>query len=137
MNKIISTGSIAICLFSISLLNSVHAGEVNILAAEFRTSGNNQWSVNVTLKHEDSGWDHYADNWRIVDSQGKLLGERVLYHPHVNEQPFTRSLNSVKLEKGISLIYIEAHDKMHGWTPHRLTVDLSKAIDGHLRVVAK
>jgi len=124
----------AACLFALSLLNTASAGEVKILAAEFKNSGNNQWSVNVTLRHEDTGWEHYADNWRIVDSKGRILGDRVLYHPHVGEQPFTRGLDGVKITKGMSLVYIEAHDKVHGWTPKRLKVDLSQAVDGHLRV---
>ncbi len=45
----------------------------------------------VTLTHPDTGWDHYADGWRVEDADGVILGTRVLGHPHVNEQPFTRS----------------------------------------------
>ena len=45
------------------------------------------WRFDVTLSHPDTGWDHYADGWRIIDSAGKELGLRMLAHPHVNEQP--------------------------------------------------
>ena len=48
-------------------------------------------SIHVTLRHPDSGWDHYADVWRVFDPEGQKLAERVLLHPHVDEQPFTRS----------------------------------------------
>lgn len=48
-------------------------------------------TAHVTLTHGDTGWDHYADVWRIYTPEGTLLAERILAHPHVNEQPFTRS----------------------------------------------
>lgn len=118
----------------LAALNTSNADEVKILAADFHSSSNNLWSVDVTLKHNDTGWDHYADNWRVVDDKGNVLGDRVLYHPHVTEQPFTRGLSSVKIPEGITTVYIEAHDKVHGWTQNRLKVDLGKASGGRLRV---
>jgi len=124
-------------LLSLSLASSLYANDVNILAADLKHQGNNTWSLSVTLKHDDTGWDHYADNWRLVDSQGKVLGDRVLYHPHVNEQPFTRSLNAIhipaaKLSAG-EILYVEAHDKVHGWTKKRLVLDLSLVKNGRLQ----
>ena len=49
-------------------------------------------TIHVTLAHPDTGWDHYADGWEVVTGDGTSLGLRVLAHPHVDEQPFTRSL---------------------------------------------
>lgn len=86
----------------------------------------NNWTFNVTLQHADTGWDHYADGWRIVDAKGTVLGHRTLHHPHVNEQPFTRSLSSVKIPAGTKIIFVEAHDKVHGWNKDKVRVDLSK-----------
>ena len=48
--------------------------------------------LSVTLKHDDSGWEHYADLWQVVSESGQVLGTRTLLHPHVEEQPFTRDL---------------------------------------------
>lgn len=101
------------------------AGDVEIRHARFEQSGSN-WRVAVTLKHADSGWDHYADGWRVVDADGKVFGHRTLYHPHVNEQPFTRS-DSMAIPAGTTRVFVEAHDKVHGWAPTRLAVDLDKA----------
>ena len=84
------------------------------------------WTFNVTLQHADTGWKHYADGWRIVDGKGNVLGNRTLYHPHVNEQPFTRSLSSVKIPAGTTIIFVEAHDKVHGWNKDRVRIDLKK-----------
>ncbi len=128
------TGLLAIGVLTMS--TQAFANDVQILAAELNSRGDNLWLVKVTLKHADTGWEHYADNWRVVDKDGNILGDRVLLHPHVDEQPFTRSLSGVKIPDGISTVYIEAHDKKHGWTPNRLTVDLSKLVDGRLKVDA-
>jgi len=123
-------------LFTVLILLSatVQAGDVQILSAEFNKNRNDTWNVDVTLNHADTGWEHYADNWRIVDLDGNILGDRVLYHPHVNEQPFTRSLSNISLSKDTRIVYIEAHDKVHGWTENRLKIDLNKAVDNVLKV---
>jgi hypothetical protein len=127
----------SLLLLILSATGTAHAGEVSILAADFRATGENNWSVSVTLRHADTGWDHYADNWRVVDGAGNILGDRVLYHPHVDEQPFTRGLSSVRIPDGAGSVYIEAHDKVHGWTSQRLTVDIGMVRDGRLRVEAQ
>jgi len=137
MKKLNKTNALLTIYLALTVFNTASAGDVKILAAEFQSSDGNRWSVSVTLEHGDTGWDHYADNWRVVDGEGNILGDRVLYHPHVDEQPFTRSLGSVKVPEGVTKVYIEAHDKVHGWTPNRLSVDLRKAGDGHLRVKAE
>ena len=125
-------------LLSGVFIQCVEAGEVAILEAKLTQQSNNLWSLSVTLKHQDTGWDHYADNWRLVDANGIILGSRVLYHPHVNEQPFTRSLNGIQIpehfiEQGETL-FIEAHDKRHGWSKNPLPMDLNHLKKGRLRV---
>ena len=137
MKKQNRANALAATLFALTMLNTVEADNVRILAADFHNSGGDNWSVKVTLKHGDTGWDHYADNWRVVDGEGNILGDRVLLHPHVDEQPFTRSLGDVEVPVGTTTVYIEAHDKVHGWTPSRLKVDLSKVSGGHLNVEVK
>ncbi len=121
-------------LLYLVFFNTVLAGQVEIIAAEFHNTGGTHWSINVTLKHEDTGWEHYADNWRIVDENGKILGDRVLYHPHVNEQPFTRSLGNVEVPIKNKIVFITAHDKVHGWTTEHLKVDLSNIQGSRVRV---
>ena len=91
------------------------ADEVQIVNAKAE-SQRGSWVFHVTLKHGDTGWKHYADAWRVVTADGKELGTRTLYHPHVEEQPFTRSLGDVKIPAGTKEVFIEAHDKVHGWS---------------------
>lgn len=112
-------------LAMVLLIGTVQAGEVEIRHASFEKSADG-WRVAVTLKHGDSGWDHYADGWRVVDRDGRIFGHRTLYHPHVNEQPFTRS-HHVTIPAATAQVFVEAHDKVHGWATTRLAVDLGKA----------
>ncbi len=114
--------------------NAVWAGQVEIVAVEFQRSGG-QWVVHTTLKHDDTGWDHYADGWRVVSADGKqVYGERTLFHPHEDEQPFTRSLSGVSIPSGIVEVFVEAHDKVHGWSPQRIKVLLDRASGDRFKV---
>lgn len=101
----------------------VRAGEVEIVSADLVQRGAG-WQVSVTLRHGDTGWNHYADAWRVVTESSQVLGTRVLRHPHVEEQPFTRMLDDVVIPAGVSVVYIEARDTVHGWAPKRLRVDV-------------
>ena len=112
----------------------VMAGEVEIKHVELRSNtGGGKWTFYVTLKHNDTGWDHYADAWRIVDDEGKVIGKRVLYHPHEHEQPFTRSLSGVNIAED-AIIYVEAHDKVHGWSKDRVKIDFDFAEGDRYRI---
>ena len=107
--------------------SSAFADDARVEFAEFQNQGGGTWWVNVTLRHADTGWEHYADAWRVVGPDGAELGKRVLYHPHENEQPFTRSLSGVKIPQGVTTVWVEAHDNVHGWNKTRLEVDLTKS----------
>jgi hypothetical protein len=120
---------LSVMLIIVCAVKTATADEVKILSADFQRGMDGLWQVNVTLQHGDTGWDHYADHWRVVDGQGNVLANRVLYHPHVNEQPFTRSQGGVKIPVGMESVYIEARDKVHGWTEKRLKVDLRELAD--------
>ena len=110
---------------SILLTTSVFANDVEIVKVEL-TSQSGTWRADVTLKHADTGWDHYADAWRLVDEQGNEIGKRTLYHPHVNEQPFTRSLSGFHISSDKKIIFVEAHDKKHGWSSNKIKIDMKK-----------
>ncbi len=105
-------------------LRPAFAGDVNIVDAKATSEGNGLFRFTVTLRHADNGWDHYADRWDILGPDGTVLGSRVLMHPHVAEQPFTRSLSGVDIPEGLKAIAIRAHDKQHGDSPKLFRVSL-------------
>jgi len=122
MKKILT----GICVIaSILVSNTSVANEVEIVKVMIEPSAH-RWTFHVTLKHDDKGWDHYADGWRIVDADGNELGMRKLWHPHENEQPFTRTLANVLVPDGKSIVYIEAHDKVHGWSKQRVKINMKQ-----------
>lgn len=90
-----------------------------IEAAELRGT-----TLHVTLSHPDTGWDHYADGWQVATPDGEILGTRVLAHPHVQEQPFTRSL-SIDLPEGLRALHIRARDNVDGWGDQVFVLPLS------------
>lgn len=100
------------------------ADDAVIEAVEARPSGD-AWIFSVTLSHGDTGWDDYADGWRVVQEDGTELGLRVLHHPHVEEQPFTRSLSGVSIPDGVSTVYVEARTNTGGWGEARHAVTLA------------
>ncbi len=98
------------------------AGEVSIVDVRVECAGSCTFSV--TLEHADEGWNHYADRWDVVTLDGELLKTRVLYHPHVDEQPFTRSLSGVSIPAGVKQVRIRARDSKHGFSPREVVVDI-------------
>lgn len=87
-----------------------------ILDARLEKTGAS-YSIAVTLAHPDEGWDHYADGWRVETVEGTVLGTRELAHPHVEEQPFTRSLSGLKLPEGTTQIVLRSRCSVDGWSP--------------------
>ena len=77
-----------VLLLAAALGGPAGAGEVDVVNVVVRQSTAGVYRFDVTLRHADEGWDHYADGWEIRDGDGVVLATRVLVHPHVDEQPF-------------------------------------------------
>jgi len=108
-------------IFGLLLLSpTVDAGDVRIVEVSVECPSSCTFSV--TLEHEDQGWHHYANQWDVVTLEGKLLKSRVLYHPHEQEQPFTRSLSGVFIPAGESKVKIRAKDSKHGYSEQEFIV---------------
>lgn len=102
---------------------NTHAGQVEVVDARAKSLGENQYRFDVTLQHKDAGWDHYANRWEILDSDGNILATRTLYHPHVNEQPFTRSLTAT-IPATHKKVIIRGHDSEHQYGKKTITLSL-------------
>jgi len=108
-NMIYLTGACAALLGA-----PVFADDATIQSVDATRSGAD-FAFSVTLLHGDTGWDDYADGWRVLDADGTELGMRVLHHPHVNEQPFTRSLSGVAVPEGKREVFVQARTNADGW----------------------
>lgn len=107
-------------------ITAAYADEANIVKVEVAKQGENTYRFDVTVFHSDEGWGHYADQWDIVCSDGTVLAVRTLLHPHVDEQPFTRSLSGVKIPEGIDHLSVRAHDSVHEYGGKELAIEISK-----------
>ncbi len=111
-------------LLSCLMFATVARADPPTIVATDAQKGSGGWRFDVTLAHPDSGWDHYADGWRVLDMDGNELGMRVLVHPHVDEQPFTRSLGGVQIPAGTTQVQIQARCIVDGWNRDTVTVTL-------------
>ena len=104
-----------VTLFAVMLIISTaaYAGEADVVEVEVKRTAKHIYFFKVTVRHADEGWDHYANKWDVVAPDGSVLGTRTLYHPHVDEQPFTRSLSDVKIPESITAVTVRAHDLVH------------------------
>ncbi|MFC1829984.1 hypothetical protein ACFL0O_10270 [Thermodesulfobacteriota bacterium] len=102
----------------------VHAGEADVIRVEVKKIGTNTYRFDVTVTHKDEGWDHYVDKWDVLGPEGVVLGTRILHHPHVDEQPFTRSLSGVKISGSVHRVTIRAHDSVHEYGGKHVTIAL-------------
>lgn len=102
------------------------AGSADVISARVRCKPNRECTFQVTVFHVDQGRQHYANLWEIVAPNGTVLGTRVLTHPHVNEQPFVRVLNSVKVPPSITKVTVRAHDSRHGFGGAEMTITIPR-----------
>ena len=105
-------------------LNPLQAGQADVLQATIQAHGERLYQIQVTVRHRDTGWSHYANRWEVIGPQGQVLAKRQLHHPHVEEQPFTRTLTGVRIPFGYTWVKIRAHDSVHGYGGREVTLSV-------------
>ena len=99
---------VLILLLSVIFSTVCLASDAEIVKVESEKTSAQKYNISITLEHSDEGWEHYANAWRIYSADGELIGERKLHHPHVKEQPFTRSLLGIGVPSEHSEVTIVA-----------------------------
>lgn len=96
--------------------------------------GASTWTFHVTVEHPDTGFEDYADGWDVVTPDGEVLKPdpestftRTLLHPHVEEQPFTRSQSGIVVPQGVTAVRVRAHDIVDGYGGQEIVVDLTES----------
>lgn len=125
LKVLLLTGILLPCLASAG-------GNADVVAVKIKQTAADTWTFNVTVQHPDTGWEDYADGWDVLLPDGTVIkpnaGEvftRTLWHPHVDEQPFTRSQSGIHIPTGIHQVRVRAHDKKDGFGGREATVDLT------------
>jgi hypothetical protein len=101
---------------------SADPAEVTNVHVERYASG--RYSFAVTVHHPDEGWDHYADGFEVLGAKGERLTGRILRHPHVDEQPFTRIRGGVRLPETVQEVTVRAKCSVDGFIGKKVGVVL-------------
>jgi hypothetical protein len=108
------------------LVSAAIAGEADVVDVKATPEGEGAWRFDVTVRHADEGWEHYADRWEVLSPDGEVLGVRELLHPHVDEQPFARSLTGVAVPDRVEEVEVRARDSVHGFGGATMRVRLER-----------
>ena len=110
----------------------LHVRAVEAAAPAAGSEQGTTWTFHVTVQHPDTGWEDYADGWDVMTPDGTVLKPdpesaftRLLLHPHVDEQPFTRSQSGIVVPPGITQVRVRAHDLVDGYGGREVVVDLT------------
>ena len=130
-------------LLSLALLVSACGGSEELVASEsvpdapplcadvenveITAEAGGAYRFDVTVRSPDTGWEKYADAWEIRAPDGTVLGTRTLAHPHVDEQPFTRSLSGVVIPTDVTTVEVAARDLVEGFCGMAMTVPVPHA----------
>lgn len=113
-------------IITLALCAASHAfaGEADVIDVKATLEPAGTYAFDVTVRHADAGWAHYADRWEVTGSDGAVYGARILAHPHDNEQPFTRSQGGIAIPAETKKVIIRAHDLVHGFGGKEMMVEL-------------
>ncbi|MEO8144490.1 MAG: hypothetical protein ABI654_09770 [Betaproteobacteria bacterium] len=92
-----------------------NAGDADVVDVKVRRSAPGIYDFDITVRSVDKGWDYYADAFEVLAPDGKVLGQRILLHPHETEQPFTRDLYGVRVPAGVAEVVVRARHKPKGY----------------------
>ena len=102
------------------------ADEADVVSVKVERTGQNVYRFDVTVRHHDEGWHHYADMWKVVLPDGRVAATRVLQHPHVDEQPFTRGMAGIEIPAGTDSVFVKIHDSVHHYGGKEAVVKLPR-----------
>ncbi|MCK5674914.1 MAG: hypothetical protein KAH95_16155 [Spirochaetales bacterium] len=101
-------------------------------------SSNGSWTFYVTVRHNDEGWNHYANLWEVVDPKsGEVFAERILAHPHETEQPFVRSQSRIVFPEDQRFVEVRAKCQLHGFEGKTVLIDLETEKGEDYKVILK
>ena len=117
-------------------------GNADVVYVKAVQAADSTWTFHVTVSHPDTGWDDYADGWDVLTPDGTVLKPdpessftRLLLHPHVDEQPFTRSQSGIAIPEDVGEVRVRAHDLVDGFGGREVVVDLTAASGKDFEVV--
>jgi hypothetical protein len=112
--------------------SSIRIPNADVLYVSARQDIDQTWTFSVTVYHPDLGWDDYADGWDIILPNGNVVKPdpeasftRTLLHPHIDEQPVTRSQSEIVLPPDVQWVLVRSHDLVDGFGGREVKVNLA------------
>lgn len=102
------------------------ADGADVVDVEIAREAAGTFRFDVTVRHGDTGWQDYADLWQVVGPDGTVYGERVLAHPHVDEQPFRRSKGGIAVPEDVATVTVRARSSADGWGGAEMSVPVPR-----------
>lgn len=104
-------GMLLLILGSPAVLGAEPAADVVAVTASGQAG---RYDFSVTIRSPDLGCQQYADWWEVLDTSGRLLYRRVLFHSHAGEQPFERSGGPVPIQPD-TVVWVRGHMNPGGY----------------------
>ena len=130
-SRMLDLRSVFLVLFLLPISATAQNGDADVIGVRAIDNGPQGWTFHVTVSHPDTGWDDYCDGWDVVGNDGKAIKvnasdkfTRLLLHPHVEEQPFTRSQGRLHIPDFMTSVSVRAHDIVDGFGGREITLDL-------------
>jgi hypothetical protein len=108
----------------VAVTTAVPPGCADVIDVVAMPEGSGAYRFEVTVRSADTGWDKFADLWEVRAPDGTVLGERVLAHPHVEEQPFTRSQSGIEIPAETKSVTVVARDSVAGFCGQAFEVEV-------------
>jgi len=108
---------LAFALASLGAIAADHSGQKfpDVVSVKVTSRSASLFDFDVTVSSPYDTPERYADAIRVVAKPNVVLGERILFHDHADEQPFTRDVYGVKIPPGIRAVVVQARDKANGY----------------------
>lgn len=108
-------------------------GDADVTNVFVKEERDGTWTFHVSVAHPDKGFADFADGWDLVTESGAVLKAdptqrftKVLRHPHVKEQPFTRTVKGIQLPSDTQRLTVRAHDSVGGFGGKEVQVNLQR-----------
>ena len=99
----------------------------DVTKVEISAEDDGTYTFDVTMTSPYDTPERYADGWRIMGADGKVLGQMELGHDHASEQPFTRTQSGVDIPDGVESVEVEGHDTDNGYGGDTATMDIPRS----------